>query len=139
MATNNENADEPAEIKEAAREVLEDSPDAVREHLDDEDGALNYLVGKLMQRTGGAADPGEAISAIEAVIEEDAPEWPVSFTVYRRPVDYDTVHERLANELPSWADRPESVSDPTRFEFGFKVTVSEEGDVTITPANYVPE
>ena len=35
------------------------SPDAVSDYHDGEDGAINFLVGQVMGKTGGSADPGD--------------------------------------------------------------------------------
>jgi len=45
------------EVEAAVAAVIEDHPDAVADYHAGEDGALNYLVGQVMQRTGGSADP----------------------------------------------------------------------------------
>lgn len=119
------------DAEDIVREVLEDNADAVREYRDDVGGALNYLMGQVMAEAGGTLDPGKARTLIDDVIEQDTPDWPVTFTVYRRPADRHTVGERLANELPSWADRPEEFDDPTAYEFGFEVTVGKDGSVVI--------
>lgn len=120
-----------SDVEETVREVLDAEHGAVSDHMAGDDGAMNYLVGKVMAETGGAVDPGEAQSAIGDVMREDAPEWPVTFEVYRRPVDKTTIGERLASVLPAWADRPGDFSDPTRYEFGFEVTVTRQGGVEI--------
>jgi aspartyl-tRNA(Asn)/glutamyl-tRNA(Gln) amidotransferase subunit B len=50
-------ADEDA-VERAVRAAIEDNPDAVEDYHAGEDGALNFLVGQVMQATGGSADPG---------------------------------------------------------------------------------
>ena len=46
------------ETVEATREAIDDNPDAVKDYLGGDDEAINFLVGQVMQRTGGSADPG---------------------------------------------------------------------------------
>lgn len=118
---------------EKVRNALEEEADSVQGYLDGQDGAKNYLVGNVMQATGGSVDPAEAQELIDAVIDEESVEWPVTFTVYRRPVDVTTVRERLAGEVPNWEHDciPSQVDDPTTYEFGFEVTVAEDGNVKI--------
>ncbi|XGI83615.1 Asp-tRNA(Asn)/Glu-tRNA(Gln) amidotransferase subunit GatB [Halorutilales archaeon Cl-col2-1] len=43
---------------EAVEEAIDDNPDAVDDYVSGEDDALNFLVGQVMQKTGGSADPG---------------------------------------------------------------------------------
>ena len=38
--------------------AIEENPEAVADYHDGEDGALNYLVGQVMQKSKGSADPG---------------------------------------------------------------------------------
>jgi aspartyl-tRNA(Asn)/glutamyl-tRNA(Gln) amidotransferase subunit B len=45
-------------VADAVREVIDENPEAVADYHDGEDGALNYLVGQVMGKTGGSADPG---------------------------------------------------------------------------------
>ena len=47
------------EVEQAVEAAIDDNPDAVADYHDGEDGALNFLVGRVMQVTGGSADPGE--------------------------------------------------------------------------------
>ena len=47
------------EVQAAVEAAIEDNPDAVADYHDGEDGALNFLVGQVMQATGGSADPGD--------------------------------------------------------------------------------
>jgi aspartyl-tRNA(Asn)/glutamyl-tRNA(Gln) amidotransferase subunit B len=50
-------ADEDA-VERAVRAAVENNPGAVEDYHAGEDGALNFLVGQVMQATGGSADPG---------------------------------------------------------------------------------
>jgi len=47
------------EVREAVRAAIEANPDAVSDYESGDDGALNFLVGQVMQETGGSADPGQ--------------------------------------------------------------------------------
>ncbi|MDG5775794.1 Asp-tRNA(Asn)/Glu-tRNA(Gln) amidotransferase subunit GatB [Haloarculaceae archaeon H-GB2-1] len=47
------------EVAAAVTEAIEENPDAVEDFHAGEDGALNFLVGQVMQKTGGSADPGQ--------------------------------------------------------------------------------
>jgi len=48
-----------SEVQRAVTEAIEENPDAVADYHDGEDGAVNFLVGQVMQKTGGSADPGD--------------------------------------------------------------------------------
>jgi aspartyl-tRNA(Asn)/glutamyl-tRNA(Gln) amidotransferase subunit B len=47
------------EVAAAVTAAIDDNPDAVADYHDGDDGAVNFLVGQVMQATGGSADPGE--------------------------------------------------------------------------------
>ncbi|MEF8937227.1 MAG: Asp-tRNA(Asn)/Glu-tRNA(Gln) amidotransferase GatCAB subunit B, partial [Halovenus sp.] len=47
------------EIADAVAAAIDENPDAVEDVHNGEDGALNFLVGQVMQKTGGSADPGD--------------------------------------------------------------------------------
>jgi len=46
-------------VAEAVAEAIEENPDAVDDYHDGEADALNFLVGQVMGKTGGSADPGQ--------------------------------------------------------------------------------
>lgn len=48
---------EAADVAVAVKSAIDDNPAAVADYHDGESGALNFLVGQVMQRTGGQADP----------------------------------------------------------------------------------
>jgi aspartyl-tRNA(Asn)/glutamyl-tRNA(Gln) amidotransferase subunit B len=50
-------ADDDA-IETFVDEAIEENPDAIADYESGEDGALNYLVGQVMQKSKGSADPG---------------------------------------------------------------------------------
>lgn len=45
-------------VADAVSEAIEENPDAVEDYHAGEGGALNFLVGQVMGKTGGSADPG---------------------------------------------------------------------------------
>jgi aspartyl-tRNA(Asn)/glutamyl-tRNA(Gln) amidotransferase subunit B len=47
------------EVQTAVERAIDDNPDAVDDFHAGESGALNYLVGQVMQTTDGSADPGD--------------------------------------------------------------------------------
>ena len=47
------------EVQQAVEAAIEENPGAVEDYRDGEDGAINFLVGQVMQKTGGSADPGD--------------------------------------------------------------------------------
>jgi len=47
------------EVEQAVEEAIEENPDAVADYESGDDGALNFLVGQVMGKTGGSADPGQ--------------------------------------------------------------------------------
>jgi aspartyl-tRNA(Asn)/glutamyl-tRNA(Gln) amidotransferase subunit B len=46
------------EVAAAVRDAIAENPDAVADYEAGDDGAINFLVGQVMQKTGGSADPG---------------------------------------------------------------------------------
>jgi len=57
------------EVAAAVREAIEEHPDAVADYHDGEGGAINFLVGQVMQKTGGSADPGDVNELLRAELE----------------------------------------------------------------------
>ncbi|MDZ5812540.1 Asp-tRNA(Asn)/Glu-tRNA(Gln) amidotransferase subunit GatB, partial [Halorubrum sp. AD140] len=47
------------EVEAAVDDAIDDNPDAVADYRDGDEGAINFLVGQVMQETGGSADPGQ--------------------------------------------------------------------------------
>ncbi|QLC33805.1 Asp-tRNA(Asn)/Glu-tRNA(Gln) amidotransferase subunit GatB [Halarchaeum sp. CBA1220] len=47
------------EVQAAVEEAIAENPDAVADYEGGDEGALNFLVGQVMQKTGGSADPGQ--------------------------------------------------------------------------------
>ncbi|WP_254823669.1 Asp-tRNA(Asn)/Glu-tRNA(Gln) amidotransferase subunit GatB [Haloglomus halophilum] len=59
------------EVAAAVREAIDENPDAVEDFHAGEDGALNFLVGQVMQSTGGSADPGTVNELLREQLAED--------------------------------------------------------------------
>ncbi|WP_114577756.1 Asp-tRNA(Asn)/Glu-tRNA(Gln) amidotransferase subunit GatB [Saliphagus sp. LR7] len=57
------------EVQRAVEEAIEDNPEAVADVEGGDDGAINFLVGQVMGKTGGSADPGEVNRLLRAEIE----------------------------------------------------------------------
>ncbi|WP_267642435.1 Asp-tRNA(Asn)/Glu-tRNA(Gln) amidotransferase subunit GatB [Haloarchaeobius amylolyticus] len=58
------------EVATAVQEAIDENPDAVEDYYDGEDGALNFLVGQVMQKTQGSADPGTVNQKLRAALDE---------------------------------------------------------------------
>ena len=54
------------EVAAAVSAAINDNPGAVDDYHAGEDGALNFLVGQVMQETGGSADPGTVNELLRA-------------------------------------------------------------------------
>ena len=50
---------ESGEVEAAVAAAIDENPDAVSDYHDGDEGAINFLVGQVMQTTGGSADPGQ--------------------------------------------------------------------------------
>ncbi|MFC6615063.1 Asp-tRNA(Asn)/Glu-tRNA(Gln) amidotransferase subunit GatB [Halopenitus salinus] len=57
------------EVEAAVEGAIEENPEAVADYHDGDDGAINFLVGQVMQRTGGSADPGEVNALLRDRLE----------------------------------------------------------------------
>lgn len=58
---------EEDEVDQIVAQVIEDNPDAVEDYNSGEESAVNFLVGQVMQNSGGKADPK---TAREKILEE---------------------------------------------------------------------
>jgi len=56
-------------IQDAVEEAIAENPDAVSDYHDGEGGAINFLVGQVMQKTGGSADPGDVNQLLRAELD----------------------------------------------------------------------
>jgi aspartyl-tRNA(Asn)/glutamyl-tRNA(Gln) amidotransferase subunit B len=57
------------EVQQAVEAAIDENPDAVDDYEDGDDGAINFLVGQVMQKTGGSADPGDVNQLLRAELE----------------------------------------------------------------------
>lgn len=57
-------------VASAVTEAIEENPEAIDDYRAGEDGAINYLVGQVMAKTGGSADPGEVNDLLEEKLDE---------------------------------------------------------------------
>jgi len=57
------------EVQQAVEAAIEENPGAVEDYRDGEDGAINFLVGQVMQKTGGSADPGDVNQLLREALE----------------------------------------------------------------------
>ena len=57
------------EVQQAVEAAIEENPDAVGDYHDGEDGALNFLVGQVMQKTRGSADPGDVNQLLREALD----------------------------------------------------------------------
>ena len=57
------------EVRAAVVAAIEENPDAVADYEAGEAGAINFLVGQVMQKTGGSADPGDVNELLRAELE----------------------------------------------------------------------
>jgi aspartyl-tRNA(Asn)/glutamyl-tRNA(Gln) amidotransferase subunit B len=58
------------EVAAAVADAIESNPGAVEDYRSGEDGALNFLVGQVMQATGGSADPGDVNRRLRASLDD---------------------------------------------------------------------
>ncbi|WP_323191928.1 Asp-tRNA(Asn)/Glu-tRNA(Gln) amidotransferase subunit GatB [Halostella sp. PRR32] len=58
------------EVQQAVEAAVADNPDAVEDYYDGDDGAINFLVGQVMQETGGSADPGTVNELLRAELDD---------------------------------------------------------------------
>ena len=56
-------------VADAVEAAIEENPDAVEDYHAGESGAINFLVGQVMQKTGGSADPGEVNGLLRERLE----------------------------------------------------------------------
>ncbi|WP_148412976.1 Asp-tRNA(Asn)/Glu-tRNA(Gln) amidotransferase subunit GatB [Haloferax sp. KTX1] len=58
------------EIGGFVQEAIDENPDAVSDYHDGEGGALNFLVGQVMQKSKGSADPGTVNQLLRERLDE---------------------------------------------------------------------
>jgi aspartyl-tRNA(Asn)/glutamyl-tRNA(Gln) amidotransferase subunit B len=57
------------EVEAAVQAAIEENPDAVEDYHAGEGGAINFLVGQVMRKTGGSADPGDVNGMLRAELD----------------------------------------------------------------------
>ena len=60
------------EVAVAVEAAIEENPDAVTDYHAGEDGAINFLVGQVMGKTGGSADPGDVNALLRDRLDDAA-------------------------------------------------------------------
>ncbi|WP_372480516.1 Asp-tRNA(Asn)/Glu-tRNA(Gln) amidotransferase subunit GatB [Halomicrobium sp. HM KBTZ05] len=58
------------EVQQAVAAAIEENPEAVADYEDGDDGAINFLVGQVMGKTGGSADPGDVNQLLREELAE---------------------------------------------------------------------
>ena len=61
---------ESGEVEAAVETAINDNPEAVADYHDGDEGAINFLVGQVMQATGGSADPGQVNGLLRERLDE---------------------------------------------------------------------
>ncbi|WP_255196982.1 Asp-tRNA(Asn)/Glu-tRNA(Gln) amidotransferase subunit GatB [Halorarius litoreus] len=56
-------------VMDAVHEAIEENPEAVEDYHAGEGGAINFLVGQVMQKTQGSADPGTVNEKLRAELD----------------------------------------------------------------------
>ncbi|MBP2252271.1 aspartyl-tRNA(Asn)/glutamyl-tRNA(Gln) amidotransferase subunit B [Halarchaeum solikamskense] len=57
------------EVQAAVEAAIAENPDAVADYESGDEGAINFLVGQVMQKTGGSADPGQVNGLLREELE----------------------------------------------------------------------
>jgi aspartyl-tRNA(Asn)/glutamyl-tRNA(Gln) amidotransferase subunit B len=57
------------EVAAAVTAAIDENPGAVEDYHDGDDNAINFLVGQVMQKTGGSADPGDVNQLLREELE----------------------------------------------------------------------
>lgn len=84
------------------REVLEDEPDAVRDYREGSDGAMNYLVGCVLQKTAGTVNPMEAKEAIEEHLSDDVVEVRLYYEDYYNTSEKISQYDNIPDTQSAW-------------------------------------
>ncbi|MBP1921483.1 aspartyl-tRNA(Asn)/glutamyl-tRNA(Gln) amidotransferase subunit B [Halorubrum alkaliphilum] len=58
------------EVADAVAAVVDENPEAVADYRDGDEGAINFLVGQVMQATGGSADPGQVNGLLREELDD---------------------------------------------------------------------
>jgi len=57
-------------VQQAVEDAIDENPEAVDDYANGDDGAINFLVGQVMQKTGGSADPGDVNQLLREALAE---------------------------------------------------------------------
>jgi aspartyl-tRNA(Asn)/glutamyl-tRNA(Gln) amidotransferase subunit B len=57
-------------VASAVDEAIDENPEAVEDYYEGETGAINFLVGQVMQKTGGSADPGDVNRMLRDALDD---------------------------------------------------------------------
>lgn len=58
-------------LADDVQRAIDEHPEAVEDYKDGDDGAVNFLVGQVLQARGGSADPGEVNRVLKEKLETD--------------------------------------------------------------------
>lgn len=58
-------------LDDAVESVVDGHPEAVEDFQAGEDGALNFLVGQVVHRMGGNADPARASALVQEAVADE--------------------------------------------------------------------
>ena len=58
------------EVADAVAAAIDENPEAVADYHDGDEGAINFLVGQVMQATGGSADPGQVNGLLREELDD---------------------------------------------------------------------
>ncbi len=61
-----------SDLDDFVEEVIDENQEAVEDYHSGDEGALNFLVGQVMQRSNGRTDPKETRNRIEEVLEDSS-------------------------------------------------------------------
>lgn len=99
-------------LREATIEAINQNPETVQDYRADMDGALNRLVGQVIEKVP-TYNPNEIKDAVVTVLDEadDMDVWPLTFTVYDR-YDKTALLEHAWSEIRETYPGPDTDVDP---------------------------
>ena len=128
-------------MRQQVVEVTESEGEAVENYLNGEQGAMNYLVGCVLQETGGSINPSQAERLLEQVIEEEysePPEFPLEVQRHLRFEDESTFNalwRQLKDEDIEWENYIPDRAETLEKEISY--TLTEDGAVELGSKNAV--
>ncbi|MBZ9570157.1 Asp-tRNA(Asn)/Glu-tRNA(Gln) amidotransferase subunit GatB [Methanobrevibacter sp. TMH8] len=60
------------EVIEAAKDAINNNPEAAKDYKEGKGASLNFLVGQVMKATRGKADPGETVKILKSLLDKSA-------------------------------------------------------------------